>query len=55
MAMDETKAASKASDDKLRTALQTGNTASVQLAPQINRMRDQVARAGFGKAGRPQD
>jgi hypothetical protein len=51
MAMDETKAASKASDDRLRAALEAGDTASVQIDTRTNRMRDQVARAGFGKAG----
>lgn len=51
MGMDITKAASKASDEKLRAALEAGDTASVQLAPQINKARNQVARLGFGKAG----
>lgn len=51
MAMDKTKAASKASDEKLRAALEAGDTASVQLAPQINKQRSQVARLGFGKGG----
>lgn len=51
MAMDTTKAASKASDDKLRSALEAGDTASVQLGTTVNKMRDQVARAGFGTSG----
>lgn len=53
MAMNETKAASKASDDRLRAALEAGDTAAVQLGTgiDINKARNQVARAGFGKAG----
>jgi hypothetical protein len=51
MAMDATKAASQASDDKLRAALKAGDTASVQLDPRINKQRDQVARAGLGTSG----
>lgn len=53
MAMDITKAASKASDDKLRAALEAGDTASVQLGTgiDINKQRNQVARLGFGKGG----
>lgn len=51
MAMNETQAASAASDAKLRAALEAGDTASVQLDPRINKMRDQVARLGFGKGG----
>ena len=49
MAMEKTKAASKESDAKLRAALEAGDTASVQLDPRINKQRDQVMRAGFGK------
>jgi hypothetical protein len=52
MAMDETKAASKASDAKLRAALEAGDIESVQLDPRINKQRDQVMRLGFGKAGK---
>lgn len=55
MAMDTTKAASKASDDRLRAALEAGDTASVQLGTRINKQRDQVARLGFGKAGNAQN
>lgn len=51
MAMDITKAASKASDDRCRAALEAGDTASVQIDARTNKMRDQVCRAGFGKAG----
>jgi hypothetical protein len=51
MAMDKTKAASKASDERLRVALEAGDTASVQIDTRTNKMRDQVARLGFGKAG----
>lgn len=51
MAMDTTKAASKASDDRLRAALEVGDTASVQIDTRTNKMRDQVARAGFGTSG----
>lgn len=51
MAMETTKAASAASDARLRAALEAGDTASVQLGTQINKQRDQVARLGFGKAG----
>ena len=51
MAMDETKAASKQSDDRLRAALETGDTASVQLGTSINKQRDQVARLGLGTSG----
>lgn len=51
MAMDITKAASKASDERLRAALEAGDTTSVQLGTAINKMRDQVCRAGLGKAG----
>ena len=51
MAMDITKNASKESDAKLRAALEAGDTDSVQLAPQINKMRSQVCRAGLGKGG----
>lgn len=51
MAMDITKNASRESDAKLRAALEAGDTASVQLAPQINKARNQVARLGFGKGG----
>lgn len=53
MAMDKTKAASKASDDKLRAALEAGDTASVQLGTgiDINKQRNQVARLGFGTSG----
>ena len=51
MAMDTTKAASTSSDQKIRAALESGNTASVQLGSGINKMRDQVCRAGLGKAG----
>ena len=52
MAMDKTKAISKASDDKLRAALKAGDTASVQLGPRINKQRDQVLRGACGKAGK---
>ena len=55
MAMDNTKAASKESDDRLRAALEAGDTASVQIDTRTNKMRDQVARLGFGKAGRAQN
>ena len=51
MAMDKTKAASQASDARLRAALEAGDTASVQLDPRINKQRSQVMRAGFGKGG----
>ncbi|HEV2636301.1 MAG TPA: hypothetical protein VGX23_14200 [Actinocrinis sp.] len=51
MSMDKTKAASKASDEKLRAAVESGDTASVQLGNGITKMRDQVCRAGLGKAG----
>lgn len=51
MAMDKTKAASKASDERLRAALEAGDTASVQIDPRTNKMRNQVFRAGLGKAG----
>lgn len=53
MAMNETQAASAASDDKLRAALESGDTASVQLGTgiDINKQRNQVARLGFGKGG----
>lgn len=49
--MDKTKAASQESDAKLRAALEAGDTASVQIGARTNKMRDQVMRAGFGKAG----
>lgn len=52
MAMNETKAASAASDARLRAALESGDTNSVQLGTRINKQRDQVARLGFGKGGR---
>jgi hypothetical protein len=52
MTMDKTRAASKASDEKNRAALESGDTASVQLGTGINKMRDQVCRAGLGKAGK---
>lgn len=55
MGMDKTKAASAASDANLRAALEAGDTASVQLDPQINKARNQVARAGFGKGGSGRD
>lgn len=57
MAMDITKAASKASDAKLRAALEAGDTASVQLstALDINKARNQVCRAGLGKGGSGRD
>ena len=57
MAMDKTKAASKESDAKLRAALEAGDTASVQLSTtlDINKARNQVARAGFGKGGSGRD
>ena len=53
MDMNETQAASQASDAKLRTALESGDTASVQLGTgiDINKQRNQVARLGFGKGG----
>lgn len=55
MAMETTKAASAASDARLRAALEAGDTASVQLGTgtgiDINKQRNQVARLGFGKAG----
>jgi hypothetical protein len=51
MGMDKTKAAQQESDAKLRTALEAGDTASVQLDPRINKQRDQVMRLGFGKGG----
>ena len=51
MAMNETKAASAASDARLRAALEAGDTASVQIDNRTNKMRDQVARLGFGKGG----
>ena len=51
MAMNITKAASKDSDDKLRAALASGDTASVQIDTRTTKMRDQVARAGFGTSG----
>jgi hypothetical protein len=47
--------ASQESDAKLRTALESGDTGAVQIDPRTNKMRDQVARAGFGKAGSAQD
>ena len=50
-AMDKTQAASKQSDERLRAALEAGDTTSVQLGNGINKMRDQVARLGFGKGG----
>jgi hypothetical protein len=53
MTMDKTKAASKASDEHLRAALEVGDTDSVQLGTgiDINKQRNQVARLGFGKGG----
>lgn len=51
MDMNKTQAASRESDAKLRAALESGDTTSVQLDPRINKMRDQVARLGFGKGG----
>lgn len=53
MAMNETQAASQASDAQLRAALERGDTASVQLGTgiDINKQRNQVARLGFGKGG----
>lgn len=53
MAMNETQAASKASDDKLLAALESGDTTSVQLGTgiDINKQRNQIARLGFGKGG----
>jgi hypothetical protein len=51
MAMEKTKAASKASDERNRAALEAGDTTSVQLGPNIEKARNQVARLGFGKAG----
>jgi hypothetical protein len=51
MSMDITKAASKASDAKLRAALESGDTASVQIDARTNKMRDQVCRAGLGTGG----
>ena len=51
MAMDVTRAAQKASDARLRAALEAGDTQSVQLGPGINKMRNQVCRAGLGKEG----
>lgn len=55
MGMDKTKAVSKESDAKLRAALKAGDTASVQLDPSINKMRDQIMRLGFGKGGSGRD
>lgn len=54
MGMGKTKAASKASDEKLRAALEAGDYDSVQLgtALDLNKARNQVQRLGFGKAGR---
>ena len=53
MAMNETQAASRESDAKLRAALESGDTTSVQLGTgiDINKQRNQVARLGFGKGG----
>ncbi len=53
MDMNETQAASAASDAKLRASLEAGDTASVQLGTGIdlNKQRSQVARLGFGKGG----
>lgn len=53
MAMETTQAASKASDERLRAALDAGDTASVQLGTgiDINKQRNQVARLGFGTSG----
>ena len=55
MSMDKTRAASKASDDKLRAALEAGDTASVQIDPRINKQRNQVLRSACGKGGSGQD
>lgn len=53
MAMDNTRAASKASDERLRAALGAGDYASVQIGTgiDVNKQRNQVMRLGFGKAG----
>lgn len=53
MGMDKTREISKASDDRLRAALEAGDTSSVQLGTSldINKARNQVARLGFGKGG----
>jgi len=52
-AMNKTQAASQQSDNRLRAALEAGDTGSVQLgtALDINKARNQVARLGFGKGG----
>lgn len=55
MGMDKTKAASAASDANLRAALEAGDTASVQIDPRTNKMRDQVLRSACGKGGRGRD
>jgi len=55
MAMKETQAASKQSDERLRAALETGDTTSVQIDSRTNKMRDQVTRLGFGKGGSARD
>lgn len=55
MAMDNTKAAQKASDARNRAALEAGDTESVQLGPNIEKARNQVFRLGLGKAGSGQD
>ncbi len=53
MDMNETQAASRESDNRLRAALESGDTASVQLGTgtDLNKQRNQVARLGFGKGG----
>jgi hypothetical protein len=44
--------ASRQSDAKLRAALESGDTSSVQLDPRTTKMRDQVLRTVSGKSGR---
>lgn len=53
MAMQKTKAASQASDQNLRAALEASDYNAVQLGTglDINKARNQVARLGFGKGG----
>lgn len=43
--------ASRESDAKLRAALESGDTSTVQIDPRTNKMRNQVLRTVSGRGG----
>jgi hypothetical protein len=51
MAKNSAWEASRESDAKLRAALESGDTASVQIDKRTNKMRDQVFRTVSGSGG----